>query len=86
MGAGHQICLLSPPNQWTKFLNQINVCILTYKRYNSYQTGFSFGHLGHAPVVGLGGAGGMDHICWFVCQAPNPLVKIQPNSVSELLT
>ena len=58
MGAGHQICLLSPPNQWTKFLNQIIVCILTYKRYNSYQTGFSFGHLGHAPVVGLGGAGG----------------------------
>ena len=33
------------------------VCPLTNKRYKTYQ-GFSFSLLGHAPRVGLGGAGG----------------------------
>ena len=33
------------------------VCVLTIERYKTYQTGFSFCHLGHAPWVGLLGAG-----------------------------
>ena len=32
------------------------VCVLTNERYKTYQTGFSFCHLGHAPGVGLLGA------------------------------
>ena len=35
------------------------VCVLTYERYKTYQTGFSFCSLGHAPGVGLWGAGGV---------------------------
>ena len=34
------------------------MCLLTNERYRPYQTGFSFGHLGHAPGVGLGGTVG----------------------------
>ena len=34
------------------------VCLLTKERYKAYQTGFSFGRLGYAPGVGLGGTGG----------------------------
>ena len=34
------------------------VCVLTNERYKTYQTGFSFCPLGHAPGVGLWGAGG----------------------------
>ena len=34
------------------------VCVLTNERYKTYQTGFSFCSLDHAPGVGLGGAGG----------------------------
>ena len=34
------------------------VCVLTNERYKTYQTGFSFCPLGHAPWVGLWGAGG----------------------------
>ena len=34
------------------------VCVLTNERYKTYQTGFSFCCLGHAPGVGLWGAGG----------------------------
>ena len=34
------------------------VCVLTNERYKLYQTGFSFCPLGHAPGVGLWGAGG----------------------------
>ena len=34
------------------------VCVLTIERYKSYQTGFSFCPLGHAPGVGLWGARG----------------------------
>ena len=31
------------------------MCLLTHERYKTYQKGFSFGRLGHAPGVGLGG-------------------------------
>ena len=33
------------------------MCVLTNERYKTYQTGFSFCFLGHAPGVGLWGAG-----------------------------
>ena len=33
------------------------VCVLTNERYKTYQTGFAFCPLGHAPGVGLWGAG-----------------------------
>ena len=32
------------------------VCVLANERYKTYQTGFSFCRLGHAPGVGLWGA------------------------------
>ena len=35
------------------------MCLLTNKRYKTYQTGFSFGRLGHALGVGLGGTVGV---------------------------
>ena len=41
-------------SQFQRFLNPNFVCLLTNKRYKTYQTGFSFGPLGHAPGVGLG--------------------------------
>ena len=34
------------------------MCLLTNERYKTYQTGFSFGRLGDAPGVGLGGTVG----------------------------
>ena len=34
------------------------VCVLTNERYKTYQTGFSFCRLSHAPEVGLRDAGG----------------------------
>ena len=36
------------------------MCLLTHERYKIYQTGFSFGCLGHAPGVGLGGTEGVE--------------------------
>ena len=33
------------------------VCVLTNERYKTYQTGFLFCHLGHAPGVGPLGTG-----------------------------
>ena len=46
------------------------MCLLTNERYKTYQTGFSFGRLGHAPVgVGLrgtvGGLGGQNLFVFF---------------------
>ena len=35
------------------------VCLLTNERYKIYQTGFSFGRLGHAPGVGHEGTMGV---------------------------
>ena len=34
------------------------MCVLANERYKTYQTRFSFCRLGHAPGVGLWGAGG----------------------------
>ena len=46
----------------TKSISKIFIpnfmCVLTNKRYKTYQVGFSFCLLGHAPGVGLWGARG----------------------------
>ena len=46
----------------TKSISKIFIpnflCVLKNERYKTYQTEFSFCHLGHAPGVGLRGAGG----------------------------
>ena len=56
------------------------MCLLTNERYKTYQTGFSFGRLGHAPGVGLGGTVGG-------CGVKNYFFsEIQPDLVCELLT
>ena len=67
-GPKGQIQLLS---QFQRFLNQ-TLCV--------YQTGFSFGRLGHAPGVGLGGTVGG-------CAVKNIFFsETQPDLVCELLT
>ena len=49
-------------------------------KYKTYQTGFSFGRLGHAPGVGLGGTvGGLGMSNFF-------FFKILSDLVCELLT
>ena len=55
------------------------VCLLTNERYKTYQMEFSFGRLGHAPGMGLGGTvgGWWGQIYFF---------EIQPDLVCELLT
>ena len=68
-------------SQLQRFFNQI-LCVFSHmKDKKTYQTGFSFGRLGHAPGVGLrgtvGGLGGVKKIFFF---------EIQPDLVCELLT
>ena len=57
----------------------IPVCLLTNERYKTYQMGFSFSCMAHAPGVGLGGTmgGGVVKIVF---------TEIQPDLVRELLT
>ena len=55
------------------------VCLLTNDRYKTYQTGFSFHRLGHAPLVGLMGTVG-------VWGGSTTFFQIQPDLVCELLT
>ena len=54
------------------------MCLLTNERYKIYQTGLSFGRLGHAPGVRLGGTVGVE---WSKKNS-----EIQPDLVCELLT
>ena len=54
------------------------VYLLTNERYITYQTGFSFGHLGHAKGSDLG-------VPWGVGGKKN-FPEIQPDLVCELLT
>ena len=56
------------------------MCLLRNERYKTYQTGFSFGSLGHAPGVGLGGTVGVEWSRIFFFS------EIQPDLVCELLT
>ena len=55
------------------------MCLLTNERYKTYQTGFSFGRLGHAPGSDLG-------VPWGVEWSKNIFSQIQPDLVCELLT
>ena len=41
------------------------MCVLTNERYKTYQTGFLFCCLGHAPGMGLWGAGGAQVVNFF---------------------
>ena len=67
-------------SQFLKIFKPNFVCLLTNERYKTYQTGFSFGRLGHAPGVGLGGT-------WGGCGVKNFFFfEIQPDLVCELLT
>ena len=50
--------LISITKSISKIFIPIFVCVLTNEKYKTYQTGFSFCRLGHAPGVGLWGAGG----------------------------
>ena len=54
--------LISITKSISKIFKPNFVCLLTHERYKTYQTGFSFSRLGHAPGVGLrgtvGGLGG----------------------------
>ena len=57
-------------NSITKSISKIFIqnfaCVLTNERYKTYQTGFSFCPLGHAPGVGLWNAGGAKGVKKFV--------------------
>ena len=66
-------------SQFQRFLTQ-TLCLLTNERYKTYQTGFSFGLLGHVSGVGLGATVGG----WGVKKMF--FSEIQPDFVCELLT
>ena len=53
------------PCQFQRFFIPNFVCVLTNERYKTYQTGFSFCRLGHAPGVGLWGTGGTQRVKQF---------------------
>ena len=50
--------LISITESFSKIFIPNFVCVLTIERYKTYQMGFSFCRLGHAPGAGLWGAGG----------------------------
>ena len=72
--------LISITKSISKIFKPNFVCLLTNERYKTYQTGFSFGHLGHAPGGGTWGyCGGLE-------VQKNFFFEIQPDLVCELLT
>ena len=60
LGRGQKVKyhLISVTKSISKIFIPNFVCVLTNERYKTYQTGFSFCPLGHAPGMGLRGAGG----------------------------
>ena len=56
------------------------MCLLTNEIYKIDQTGFSFGRLGHAPGVGLGGTMGVGG------GSKKFSHEFQPDLMCELLT
>ena len=68
-------------SQFERFFDQ-TLCLLTHERYKTYQTGFSFGGLGHALGVGLGGTVGG----WGGGGSKKKFSEIQPDLVCEFLT
>ena len=61
-------------SQFQRFLNQTFVYLLTYERYLTYQTGFSFGRLGHAQGWDFG-------VPWGLGGPKNFFSEIQPDLV-----
>ena len=63
------------------------VCVLTNERYKTYQTGFVFCPLGHAPGVGLWGAGGAPGVKFFFFKHGHVVYQIdgddQQNKMQE---
>ena len=57
-GSKGQISFISITKSISKIFIPNFVCVLTNERYKTYQTGFLFCRLGHAPGVGLWSAGG----------------------------
>ena len=55
------------------------MCLLTHERYKTYQTGFSFGRLGHAPGVNL-------EVPWGVGDVKIFFFKILSDLVCDLVT
>ena len=45
-------------SRFQRFFKPNFACLLKNERYKTYQTGFSFGRLGDAPGMGLGGTEG----------------------------
>ena len=60
LGRGQKVKyhLISITKSISKIFVPNRVCVLTNERYKTHQTGFSLCSLGHAPGVGLWGAGG----------------------------
>ena len=60
LGRGQKVKyhLISITNLISKIFIPNFVCVLANERYKTYQTGFLFCSLGHAPGVGLWGTGG----------------------------
>ena len=60
LGRGQKVkyYLISITKSISKIFIPNFVCVLTNESYKTYQTGFSLCSLGHAPGVGLWGAGG----------------------------
>ena len=60
------IIRISNTKSISKILKPNFVCLLTNERYKTYQTEFSFGGLGHALGVGLGGTVGVGRSNFFI--------------------
>ena len=65
-------------SKFQRFLNQTFRVFSQIERYKTYQTGYSFRHLGHAPGLGLGVTVGVQGGQIFS-------FEIQPDLVVELL-
>ena len=80
LGRGQKVKyhLISITKSISKIFKPNFVCLLTNERYKTYQTGFSFRRLGHAPGWDLGVPWGLSRSNFFS--------EIQPELVCELLT
>ena len=67
LGRGQKVKnhLISITKSISKIFTPNFVCVLTNERYETYQTGLSLCRLGHAPGVGLRGAGGAQGVHFF---------------------
>ena len=67
LGRGQKVKyhLISITKSISKIIVPNFVCVLTNEGYKTYQTGFLFCLLGHAPGVGLRGTGGAQGVKFF---------------------